>query len=88
MLETRKAIFDELEKERAYQEEQWGRDFDKNNTINDWATYIMMYTGDASKQAAGIEEWRMNMIKVAALAIAAVEIYDEGEGPASRHYDK
>lgn len=87
MSEARKKIFEDLEKERAYQDKEWGRDFDKKNTINDWVTYIMIYAGESSRQGLDIEEWRTKMIKVAALAVAAIELYDEGDGPANRHFD-
>lgn len=62
----------------------YGRDtaeFDKMNTQNDWVSYIAAYSGRASakvgKNRRQDESFRANMIKVAALALAAVEAFDD-----------
>jgi len=81
---TREQIFTDINDERAYQNTKWGTEFDKKNTANDWATYIMWYLSKAtSEYPLNQTVFRKNMIKVAALAVAALEL-DEVAG---RHYD-
>lgn len=68
--------------ERDKQRQNGMDDFDKNNTRNDWIAYINAYTGRAAQkvfrnQREG-QSFRDNMVKAAALALAAIESYDEG----------
>ena len=79
----RSEIFALLEKERAYQDERWGRDFDDKNTPNDWVAYIAVYLGRAVTLPYNPLAFRMAILKVAALAIAILE----REKYAPRHYD-
>jgi hypothetical protein len=71
-----KDIFDEIHIERVYQDSIWGGPaHDDKNTSHDWIAYIVYYLGKA------IAPWkphvfRINMIKVAALAVAAIEWID------------
>lgn len=56
--------------------------FDRTNSRNDWVGYIAAYSGRAAEkcirnQREG-QEFRANMVKVAALAVAAVEAHDQG----------
>lgn len=56
-------------------------EFDKQNTQNDWVAYITAYAGRAAENVArnyGEKGFRRNMIKVAALAVAAISAYDKG----------
>lgn len=56
-------------------------EFDKQNTQNDWIAYITAYAGRAAENVArnyGEDGFRRNMIKVAALAVAAISAYDKG----------
>jgi hypothetical protein len=57
-------------------------DFDKSNTKNDWIAYINAYIGRAAAKVERNEregcEFRKNMVKAAALAVAAIEAYDKG----------
>jgi hypothetical protein len=66
----RQEIFDCVRAERQRQIDLWGDRFDDNNTINDWVAYICEYAGKAAHSENPSE-----LIKVAALAIAAVEAY-------------
>jgi hypothetical protein len=90
---TRKEIFEAIEKERAYQEEKWGVDFDDKNTPNDWVVYLCMYATDAAKMSGGpkktfdVEKYKKNLLKTASLAVAALEALDRLETPPKRHYD-
>lgn len=57
-------------------------EFDKYNTQNDWVSYITCYAGRASQKVARNEkeamDFRTNMVKVAALAVAAIQAHDYG----------
>lgn len=82
----RKRILDEINQERERQVSlAHGGDteaFDRSNTRNDWIAFINAYTGRAAdKVFRNIREsqtFRGNMIKVAALALAAIESRDKG----------
>lgn len=66
--------------------------FDQTNSMNDWVSYIVAYAGRASAKVFRnqIEDglsnrkrddstrFRDNMVKVASLALAALESYEEG----------
>jgi hypothetical protein len=78
------SVIEEVKAERARQVAlAHGGDtksFDEGNTQNDWIAYICAYAGRASEkvfrnQRQG-ETFRENMLKVAALAVAAIEAYD------------
>lgn len=57
-------------------------EFDQGNSRNDWVAYIAAYVGRASDKVIRNEKegqtFRANMVKVAALALAAIEAYDNG----------
>ena len=81
------SVIDEVMKERERQIEscKHGGDtdsFDKSNTKNDWVGFVSAYAGRAADKCFRNERegqsFRENMIKVAALAIAAVEASDNG----------
>ena len=79
-------VLDDIVAERRRQRElAHGGDtdeFDKSNSQNDWIAYINAYTGRAAEKVFRNEredqKFRDNMIKAAALAVAAVEAYDKG----------
>ncbi|HUU93215.1 MAG TPA: hypothetical protein VM238_18630 [Phycisphaerae bacterium] len=79
-------ILEEVVAERNRQRElKHGGDtdaFDRGNSRNDWLAYIMAYAGRAAAKVFRNEregcQFRENMIKVAALAIAAIEAHDKG----------
>lgn len=56
--------------------------FDETNTQSDWVAYITAYAGRAPakvfRNGAQNEDFRTNMVKVAALALAAIEANDSG----------
>lgn len=82
-------IFNEIDGELGYQDAKWGAEFDEKNTQNDWVSYITSYAGRAIGFDAPPEQFRKDMIKVAALAIAAIETHDSLKGKmAKRHYDE
>lgn len=69
------AVINDILKERAYQASIWGVEFDNKNTATDWFSYIEEYNHKAVI-ALDDKVWRNQMIKVASLAVAAVEAFD------------
>lgn len=80
---TREDIFAEIERERAYQDKKWGREFDNKNTPNDWVAYIALYLGKAVTLPWDRTAFRTAILKVAALCVAILE----RGAYAPRHYD-
>ena len=65
-------VYDEIKTERKVQDEQWGGPkHDDMHSPNDWIVYIVKQLGKASSSV-----FRYQMIKIAALAVAAVEWID------------
>ena len=79
----RDIVFVAIESERRYQDKKWGTDFDTLNTPNDWVAYISKYLGQAVTMPFNDNTFRLQMVKVAALATAALE----QPSYAPRHYD-
>lgn len=75
-------IFCDIEKERIHQQHRWGNATDDTiNTPWHWVTYIARYStkwmkGSFVFHATDVDVFRICMIKVAAIAIAAVESID------------
>lgn len=82
-----KKIFNVIEKEREYQDKKWGTKFDDKNTPNDWVAYMTNYLGKSVTLPWNEETFKKNIIKVAALAVAALESLDRNNGMPPRHYD-
>ncbi|MCK5604263.1 hypothetical protein KAR91_20410 [Candidatus Pacearchaeota archaeon] len=84
-------IANEVRKERDRQIRLWGTKFDAKNTANDWAAYIINYVAKATyagrDETFSPRDFRINMMKVAALAQAAVLMIDLNGGCAPRHYE-
>lgn len=73
---NRKTIYDEIDNEREYQDKKWGgTSFDDAQTEQQWIEYIKQY----AIGQRGSNNFRERMIKVAALAVAAIESYDRKE---------
>lgn len=57
-------------------------EFDRNNTRNDWISYINAYTGRAAEKVfrnqKEEQDFRRNMVKAAGLAISAIVAHDKG----------
>lgn len=87
---TQAEILEEIAIERGHQDLKWGTEFDDKNTINDWATYINVYLTRATNMdlvGGGPAQYRA-LLKVAALAVAALETYERTGGFAPRHYEQ
>jgi hypothetical protein len=86
------SIVAEIKAEKEYAENLWGTEFDDKNTANDWASYLMIYAGravemDRTTRLFNPIRFRTDMLKVAGLAISAIQTLDRN-GIAKRHYDK
>lgn len=74
-------VLQEIRDEREYQKKRYDQAFDDANTPNDWVSYITTYAGQAgtaTRNDRTLENFRKMMVKVAALAVAAVEAADRG----------
>jgi len=69
--------------ERDHQDEKWGTEFDDKNTPNDWIAYLTMYVGRAVTMPWNRMQFRIAVLKVAAICFAILEREDY----APRHYD-
>jgi hypothetical protein len=69
-------ILAEVAEERAYQDTLWGQDNDDGATENEWKVYLSEYTHGYGRAEKYRDDFRTRMVKVAALAIAAVEAFD------------
>ena len=85
MTDVKKDLYVEIADERFHQDKKWGGpDHDSHHTSFEWVGFITHYLGKSIEciiNNAGKEEhqlllFRYNMIKVAALAVAAVEAVD------------
>ncbi len=68
-------IYDEIRDERDRQDKKWGGpSHDDNHSINDFIAFIAKHAGMASDSFAVTR--RKQMIRVAALAVAAIQKID------------
>jgi hypothetical protein len=74
-MNTRKDIYSEIDLERCYQEEKWGNSNDDTLDMAQFAGFINEYATGCTDRT-----WktpvRKRMVKVAALAVAAIETLD------------
>lgn len=87
-----KDIVESIASERSDQLELYDADHDSGNSAYDWVAIICVHAGRAIKRGRGIDGWKFNqsrfreaMVKVAALAIAAIEWCDAGAGGRDGH---
>ncbi len=75
---SRTMIYEQIDAEREYQDRKFGPVFDTGNRPNDWVAFIAAYAGRAfaSDRETYTPSYRSLMVKVAALAVAAIEAYD------------
>lgn len=70
--------------ERIAQDQQWGGpDHDDTHTPTDWVAILSRHVGLSAMDAGQIDPaiWRRQMIRVAAVAIAALESFDRLNRP-------
>lgn len=71
---TRAIILMLVNQERLRQDAEWGGpDHDRKHNSHDWIAYIVKHTGKAVMTPFRPETFVTSMLKVAALAVAAVE---------------
>lgn len=73
------SVYDEIQAERAYQNQKWGTAFDDQNTPHQWMGYVAAYGARnlaGNPSAVDVAKFRVDMLKVASIAIAAVEALD------------
>ena len=76
----RNDIFKEIEAERVAQDERWGGpEHDDKHGSYDWIAFITRNVGLAVTRPWDAREFRRRMVRVAALAVAAVEWVDRAE---------
>lgn len=70
-------IFEEVHKERAAQDLQWGGPMhDDSHSIEDWVGYIIKHASEATHEGTRLRDFRRSMVRVASLAVAAIEACD------------
>lgn len=74
-------IFDEIKAERDAQDAEWGgASHDDSHTNWDWVAYLTKHLGKAVVWPFNWDVFRKQMVRVAALAVAAIEWVDrQGE---------
>lgn len=90
---SREAIFAEIAAERDYQDNKWGTDKDDTlNEPNDWVAFIAHHStrwftgGFAPYKSSAVNTFRKQMIKVAAIALAAIESLDRQRATKSQAF--
>lgn len=82
MSSQREVIMHDVLHERVAQDKQWGgQDHDDEHLEDDWCHYIAKQNARAltvamSSKQESLDEYRSRMVKIAALAIAALESFD------------
>lgn len=70
---NRQELLQDINDEYVYQKNKCVKEFDDKNTAHDWVTYITRYATRAAEFSQDRVSFEGNMIKVAALAVAAIE---------------
>lgn len=72
---VRKVVYSNIETERVQQDQQWGGpEHDDQHQLEDWCMFIEYQLERCN--GVGGPEYRERMVKVAALAVAAIESWD------------
>lgn len=67
----------EIRAERFKQDEKWGGPaHDDNHDFTDWISYIVKHLGKCVVWSGNIRKYRGQLVRVAALAVAAIESFD------------
>lgn len=81
-------IFNEISRERMAQDAKWGGPaHDDQHSHADWRAFIYDHT-DRAVEGRKHERYRYQMIRVAALAIAAIQSFDRKKGNGCRYCDE
>ena len=77
---TRESIFREIAAERQRQDDKWGGlGHDDTHTSNDWVSFLTKHMGKAITFPWDPQLFRHQMVRVAALAVAAIEWHDRNK---------
>lgn len=75
-------VIEDVIEERMRQKTTGNADIDSSNTRNDWIAFINAYIGRSAarcfRNKREGQEFRANMVKAAALCVAAIEAHDKG----------
>lgn len=70
----REKVIEEIMAEREYQDHKWGgENHDDEHTWHDWVTYLIKHMSRAVVFPFNFETFHYQMVRVAALAVAAAE---------------
>lgn len=73
-------VFAEIANEREYQDTIWGAVADATHSDEEWSRFIEDYSKGLGRAEKYKGDFRTRMIKVAAIAVAAVEAHDRKAG--------
>ena len=82
-------ILEEIHEERKHQDKKWGGPaHDDQHDPYAWVSFITVYLGqsvsdfvnESGRFESKLRKFRYNMVKVAALAVAAIEVVDRKLG--------
>lgn len=80
-MSNQQKILAEIAAERRHQDLKWGGpSHDDGHHSHDWVAFIVRYLGRAVVWPWDAETYRRAMVKVAALAVAAIEWVDRTKG--------
>ncbi len=78
-------VIDDILAERALQDKEWGgNEHDDKHDFYDWRTYLYKQITAASMESGQHDRQRKRLVKIAALAVAAIESMDRKGGPLTR----
>ena len=78
-------IVEEIRKERGAQKEKWGGpESDHAYNVETWVAAIVKHLGKTLHHPYSVRRFRYQMIRVAALAVAAIEWIDRTDGSVSK----
>jgi hypothetical protein len=86
---TRQEVYALIDAERDAQDRQWGEAYDDRNTPTEWCALMCRSLGLAFDEGRGHDpkRFRKQLVRVAALCVAALESQARKEPPAPRAID-
>ncbi len=78
-------LFD-IANEAARAQTLWPKEFDDQNTLNDWTAYVTMYLGRATQMKNTKDDTRLFLVKAAGIILNTILRLDAGTLKPS-HYD-
>jgi hypothetical protein len=85
----RQKVFEEIDAERSVQDSKYGGpDHDDTLGSYDWIAFVARHLGLAVSRPWDAAVFRSQMVRVAALAVAAIEWVDRGADRGRSHVDR